>query len=451
MAHELLRIEERLTNVPHLVHPATFETILNYLDKRKAEDFHPTVEAKIVRDDWGNYAFNDESGVAVMNIDGPLTYKPLTIMGMECGGANYQTIKKDFAELVGMGAKTIALNISSGGGEAYQCFATARYIRELAQANDVKIISFVDGLAASAAYALACAGDEIIVAEGSEVGSIGVLVRLLNDSKALEQEGYERVFVTAGKEKIPYAADGSFRPEFLADIQEKVDALYTEFTGFVAERRNLSVESVIATEAKTFVPEKAKQLGLIDKVMTIEGFYEYLADTSASPNIPERNSGSDPTNMFNKQTNEETLTMEKIAELEGQLATALAAVEAKGVELTAITEANAKLVADLAKANEQLAELNGVIASNKQATRLATLKQYLADEGQAEAINASLVDAGDAVFEAVVGGYKAQHEKLKTSDLFAELGEQGGDKEVQLTAENKILEATRNKLPKTNK
>lgn len=448
MSHKLMRIQERLTNVPHLVHPATFETIINYLESRNEGDSRP--EARVEEDELGRYAFNSDVGVAVMNIDGPLTYKPVTVMGFDCGGANYQTLKTDFAYLIEQGAKTIALNISSGGGEAYQCFATARYMRQLANDNGVKIISFVDGLAASAAYALASAADEIIVAEGSEVGSIGVLVRLLNDSKKLEKDGYERTFVTAGKEKIPFATDGSFRPEFLQDIQDKVDALYAEFTGFVAERRNLSVEAVMATEAKTFLPEKALQLGLIDKVMTVEGFYEYLADSSASQNIPERKTGNPIANLNVTELNEETLDMDKIAELEANLITAQAEAQARATELAqlvseaaALATEKAELVASLEKANEQLAVMQGEIASKKVASRKTALLQFLAED-KAEALNVSLADASDTVFETVVESHRALHEQIKNSALMQELGGQG--EQMQEEQVKSVLEATRSKL-----
>lgn len=450
MAHELLKIEAKLLNTPHLIDPATFESIMNYLEKRNSGDYQ--AEASVVEDEMGRYAFNEDSGVAVMNIDGPLSYKPVTIMGFDCGGANYQTLKQDFSMLVDQGAKVIALNISSGGGEAYQCFATARYMRNIADEKGVKLISFVDGLAASAAYALACAGDEIIVAEGSEVGSIGVLVRLMNDSKALEKGGYERTFISAGKEKIPFAADGSFKPEFLADIQDKVDTLYTEFTGFVAERRNLSVESIISTEAKTFTPVKAMALGLIDKVTTVEGFYEYLADLSASQNIPERNTGNAHplANLNVTEPNEETLNMEK-AELEAKLAAAELAAQARATELADLASAQAALAtekaelkASLDKANEQLATMQGDIASKKVASRKSNLLQFLAEDA-AEALNASLVDASDAVFETVVNTVKAQHELVKNSELMTELGGQGEQELTEQTTKS-VLEVTRSKL-----
>lgn len=446
MAHELKKLKAKLLNTPHLITAQHFEVITEYLDSRNDENFSP--KAVVEEGEGGRYAFDDNEGVAIMNIDGPLSYKPVTVMGFDCGGANYQTMKRDFKYLVeDRGAKVIALNISSGGGEAYQCFDTARYMRNLADQNGVRIVSFVDGLAASAAYALACAGDEIIVANGSEVGSIGVLVRLMNDSKALEQKGYERTFITAGKEKIPFATDGSFRPEFLSEIQEKVDTLYTEFTGFVAERRNLSVESVIATEAKTFTPEKALALGLIDKVMTVEGFYEYLADLSASQNIPERKTSSlDPlANLNVTKLNEETLDMEKIAELETSLVEANSTIADYVTKLAAVELEKADLAAKLEEATKQIATLEGDIASKKVASRKATLMQFVAEE-KAEALNASLADSSDAVFEAVVETLKAQHEVSKQSELMNELGGNPQNDEESEKSAKSVLEATRQKL-----
>jgi len=207
MAHGLLRLKQKLYNTPHLIENSSFETILEYLNNRNLGNYTPRKE--LAWDDppeLGDAPNEKEleihSDFGVINIEGPLTYKPVTIMGFDCGGANYQQIKADFEDMVESGVKTVVLNISSGGGEAFQCFPTAQYMRDLADANDVRILTYADGVMASAAYALGCIADEVIMAPGAEVGSIGVLVRLINDSKALEKEGYKRTFIKAGNDKI---------------------------------------------------------------------------------------------------------------------------------------------------------------------------------------------------------------------------------------------------------
>src|SRR5690606_7233009 len=101
---------------------------------------------------------------------------------------------------------------------------------------------------------------------------------LMNDSKALEKDGYERSFIYAGAEKQPFAEDGSFRQKWLDGLQQDVDELYERFTNHVADSRQLSQHDVKATEAGMFSAEEAIRLGLVDKILTQESFYGYLAD-----------------------------------------------------------------------------------------------------------------------------------------------------------------------------
>ena len=420
MAHSLLRLKEKICNTPHLMHPASFEIVIQYLNERNNEDFKLDAAVEDNRESNSRYSFNKDIGVAVLNIDGPLSYKPVTIMGFDCGGASYQQIKEDFTYLVDSGAKTIAFSVSSGGGEAFQMMPTANYMRKLATENDVRIITYVDGLSASAAYGLSVIADELIMAPSSEVGSVGVLVRLLNDSKALEKEGYERTFISAGDDKIPFDADGNFRKEFLEDIQGKVDTLYEEFTGFVAEHRNLSVEAVKSTQARTFLPKEAIELGLADRVMTLEEFYTHLADTAQK-----QEGGMLKTKLFAQfNKTEETLDMTQLAELQEQLQATQLSVS----DVTSKFEAAALLLAEketlLTQAQEQVAQL----VAEKEGMKLTSRKTALAavmSADKVEAVSTSLASLDDSAFETVLGGFAAQKQALEASDMFTELGDQG--------------------------
>lgn len=440
MAHQLLRIREKLCNTPHLIQEASFEAVLSYIDSRMEEDFKP--EENIVAN--SRYSFNKDIGVAMLNIDGPLTYKPVTVMGFDCGGTSYQQLKEDFTYLVDAGAKTIAFSVSSGGGEAFQMMPTANYMRSLANDKNVKIISFVEGLSASAAYGLTSISDEIILAEGSEVGSVGVLVRLVNDSKALEKAGYERTFITAGKEKVPFEADGSFRKEFIQDIQEKVNTLYTEFTEFVAKNRNLSVEAVVATQAKTFLPDRAIELGLADKVMNVEDFYDYLADSAQRP---EGNTML-KTKLFNMSTED---SMTQLAELQTELAgvqSQLADAQLAVAELATTKEALATLQGAfaeketaLAAALDQVKQLQGAQEQMKAQARKDKLSAVLAAD-QVDGMFASLETLSDDAFETVLSGFAAQKKVVEASDLMQELGGEGGDVDAQSQENDKAAAKT---------
>ena len=432
MAHELMRLRSKLFNTPLLVDSKSFESVLNYVDKRCEGN---TIVEKQAESEFSMYStlHYAESNLGVIHISGPLTNKSTGWEAL-CGGTSYESIKEDFEALIEEGVKTVAFMVESGGGEAYGMMDTGNYLRKIADENGVRIISYVDGLSASAAYGLTAVSDEIISNKNSEIGSIGVLIRLMNDSKALEMKGYERTFISAGQDKIPFAEDGSFRKEFLEDLQYKVDALYKDFTEYVAEHRNLTVEAVRNTQANTFLAEDAIALGLADQTMTQEEFYSYLS--GQAQNNKEGSSMSNRIFKFSKNQNEETLEMSQLAELQTQLS----AAQEQLVELSSLKDAHSVLQAAfaeketaLASALTEVAQLKDQAASAKAQAR----KEKLEAVGQDETVANALASLDDATFETVFAGYKASFEKqkqvLETSGMLEELGGEGGEPEAVAT------------------
>lgn len=451
MAHEIYRLKSKLVNTPHLIDSSAFEAIMDYVNKRCEGGVDIDKRAEVEDEAPTRYLYNEDTATGVLYVEGPLTYKPVTIMGFDCGGTSYEGLKADFEAMVEQGVKTVALMVDSPGGEAYAMMDTANYIRNLADANGVDIIAYVDGLSASAGYGLTAIADQIISSKDSELGSIGVLIRLMNDSKKLEKEGIERTFITAGKEKIPFTEDGGFRKEFLEDLQHKVDVLYEEFTGHVAKYRNMSVEAVRDTQAKTFLAQEAIELGLADKVMTLEEFYEYLAETAQT------NKGSvmkDRIFKFNKK--EEISEMTQLADLQAQL-------QAREVELTALSEkleafasmeglvaqlqeALADKETQLSQAAEQIAQMETQAKAAKEAARKEKLSAVMA-AGQVEGVAASLASLDDEAFATVLSGFAAQKQAIAQSDLMQELGqdvdvveEAESDAAPKLSTTDKILQ-----------
>lgn len=424
MAHELKLLTKKLYNTPHLIEAKSFEAVMSYLEHRNSVglDLSEEDDSRELRSSY----YNPDTKVGIMSIDGPLTYKPVTMMGFDCGGTSYTGLMQEMDNLVAAGMKTLVLEADSGGGEAYMMFETAQYLRNKANDAGVKILSYVDGIAASACYGLISIADQIIVNPQAEVGSIGVVVRLMNDSKNLEMNGYERTFVFAGDSKIPYTEDGKFRKEFLADIQEKVDSLYEGFTEFVAEHRGISLETVRSTEAKTFLPKKALELGLADDVMTHEEFYKHLADTAQKE-----------TTMFKdkilnmKSSKPSEAEMQELETTKTQLSEAqalLAAKDAKITELQAIVDGTADMRAALEEAQAKLAvfqaEKEAAELAAKQAVAQARLDKLTAAVGTEKAaeLSAKFEGADDALFEAMVGALEFASIGEKKSALFSEMG-----------------------------
>ncbi|HEX6015082.1 MAG TPA: S49 family peptidase, partial [Geminicoccaceae bacterium] len=72
-------------------------------------------------------------------------------------------------------APAVALLINSPGGSPVQSALIAGRIRALAEEKRRPVLAFVEDVAASGGYWLACAADEIFADPSSIVGSIGVV------------------------------------------------------------------------------------------------------------------------------------------------------------------------------------------------------------------------------------------------------------------------------------
>lgn len=158
----------------------------------------------------------------------------------------------------------VAIVINSPGGSAAQSHLIYRRIRALAAEKKVPVLAFVEDVAASGGYMIACAADEIIADPASLVGSIGVVSASFGFDKLIERIGVDRRVHTQGDAK---AMLDPFRPENPEDvarlkaIQADVQAL---FTSLVSERRpKLDTSQSLFTGA-VWSGRQALELGLID-------------------------------------------------------------------------------------------------------------------------------------------------------------------------------------------
>lgn len=454
MAHELLRLTSKIYNTPHLITQSAFENITNYIEKRNLGLVDTDLSIADIRPrSIRELQYNPDTGVGILPVEGALSYVAHTGW---CSGesASYQRILSDFKTMIEAGASVIVMDADSGGGEAYSCFQTANEMRRLADENDVKFITYVDGYAASAMYGLSSASHEIIVNPDAQVGSIGVVVSLANYSEAEKQYGLKRTYVTAGESKVPYNEDGEFTKEFLAGIQNKVDSLYEKFTAHVADYRTITTESVKKLGARMYTAEDALTNGLADKMMTREEFFSYLADLTE-----EGSSENMSLNPFSKKTKATQLSKE--AEMPNQNVELQAALEAATADFTAQLEAQDKanaaslatIKAELETAQAALAAVTKEKEDAKQASRLAKLTELFGTE-EAPKLAASFTALDDASFDLTVGILAARSVK-EEENLQAETGDDGVvvvESEQTLTlADLQKQEAERRKAKHTKK
>ena len=120
--------------------------------------------------------------------------------------------------------KAVLLNINSPGGSPVQSDLVSSYIKEKAAEKDVPVIVFVEDMAASGGYWLACTGSEIYAAQCSVVGSIGVISQGLGFHQLIEKLGIDNRTYTAGENK---SINNPFDPPKESDIKIVKDLLNT--------------------------------------------------------------------------------------------------------------------------------------------------------------------------------------------------------------------------------
>lgn len=420
---KLLRLTNKLYNTPHLMLPASLERVFTYLDDRNN---HAELAVQLEKKPKErNVQYVAETQVGVLSVSGPLTYIEYEAM---CGEQNssYQQIVDDFDKLCSMGARTIVMDVDSPGGEAYGLQETGRYLRKKANEKGIQLVAYVDGLSASAAFGLSVAAHEIIANPDAELGSVGVVVKLRNMNKAMNNAGVEDTYIYAGDSKIPFKEDGSFREDFLADIQYKVDALYQQFTEYVADMRGIDVGVVKSTQAKVLIAQDAIKIGFADKVMTREDFSNYLADLVEKPmRFSFKSKGE------NKNMTTDVIEQEAVASLKADFEAAVAKNAELAAALAAQNEAfeaaqaqAAELQKAVATAQEQIAQMQAAAAKEASDKRLNAL-QAVVDQDQAATLHVSLAALDDKAFATVVASL--QTKAVDEDKAFAEKGFAGSN------------------------
>lgn len=272
MSHELFRLTSSIHNTPLLMTRFSFESVLSILEQRNKTGNFGSILSDITATEE---RFNTQVGVGILQVVGALTYRDIET---DCGGVStsYESLIEDLSEFAGSGVRTVVMLVDSGGGESIHCFETARELRSIADEHGIKLIGYIDTNAQSAAYALISCCDYIVSNNSGSIGSIGVLVALKDESEANRLEGIKYIYVVAGKDKVPFAEDGSFKRSFIDNIQLKIDKTWDEFITLVSSNRGISYDSIKSMEAGTFDADEALKLGLIDAIMTNREFTEFV-------------------------------------------------------------------------------------------------------------------------------------------------------------------------------
>lgn len=175
------------------------------------------------------------------------------------------------------GAKAVALSLNSPGGSPVQSALIAQRIRLHAAEKGLPVIAFVEDVAASGGYWLACAADEIIADPSSIVGSIGVISSGFGFQDLIARIGVERRVHTSGENKSMLDPFRPEQPDDVVRLKRLQAEIHDGFKDWVRQRRGKLLkgdESMLFT-GEFWTARRGIEFGLVD------GFGELRATLQA--------------------------------------------------------------------------------------------------------------------------------------------------------------------------
>lgn len=218
------------------------------------------------------------AGVAVIDINGPLESKP-SFWGELFGWTDYQTLKIQIAEAnKSKKVKEIAMVIDSPGGNTKGLFEVVDVIRASAK----PVTAIIDGMGASAGYALATGASRIVTSKAAEVGSIGTIMVGWDDSEYYKKQGMKPIVIASGEIKKAFWGE-EVTKEQIAHYQGIIDKLTEIFIDTISSSRDLDRKAVekLATGAM-WVGQDAADNGLVDAITTTDAELAAIAQRVAA-------------------------------------------------------------------------------------------------------------------------------------------------------------------------
>ncbi|SFE88674.1 S49 family peptidase [Paracidovorax wautersii] len=289
MSMKFPRLAARIFNTPLLIHPQKLDALIAGLGGRLlgAEP----AQIRLVGADQGTLlapelfstrrgeraerGYRVVDGVAVLSVSGALVHRS-RMEGDSTWLVGYNDLASDLEDAMNNPEVHAVLQVyDSEGGEAQGAFEYGQRVFDLR--GKKPLWSIADGMALSAGYLGSSAAEVQAVTATGYCGSVGVVARHVDFSRALDSEGITVTHIFAGAHKVdgnPYEP----LPEAVRkDWQADIDGLYGMFVDAVAKHRATTTAVVRATQAATYSGQAAVGAGLADRVATTDQLIAELA------------------------------------------------------------------------------------------------------------------------------------------------------------------------------
>src|ERR1700733_10807960 len=176
-----------------------------------------------------------------------------------------RTLERAFAT---KNARAVALLINSPGDSPVQSRQIYLRIRQLATEKKLPVLVFVEDVAASGGYMLACAGDEIFCDPSSILGSIGVVGGSFGFQELIKKIGVERRLYTAGAHKAMLDPFKPENPDDVARVKALQGEIHAIFIALVKQSRGSRLKGAdeVLFTGEYWAGETSISLGLADAI-----------------------------------------------------------------------------------------------------------------------------------------------------------------------------------------
>ena len=289
MSH-LPQIAGRIFNTPLLIHPQKLDAMIAGLGGRllgvpatRIQHVGEAAQAALApelfstrRGERAERGYRIAEGVAVLTVSGVLVHRSRLDMADSTFFHGYNDLAADLEDAMANPEVHAILQVyDSPGGEAQGAFEYAQRVHGMRGRKPLWAIS--DGMAASAAYLGGSAADQLAITSTGLAGSIGVVARHVDLSRALDAEGITVTHIFAGSHKIDGNPYEPLPESVRKDWQAEIDNLYAMFIDAVATQRGIEARAVRATQAATYTGQAAVDARLADRIATTDSLITELA------------------------------------------------------------------------------------------------------------------------------------------------------------------------------
>jgi signal peptide peptidase SppA len=240
------------------------------------------------------------NGVALIELNGIIA-KRMNMFTQISGGVSTQIAIRDFRQaFADPEVNAVILVIDSPGGTVDGTEELANAVYEARRADTKPIVTYADGLMASAAYWIGAAADRIYInGNTAQVGSIGVVATHIDYSQYEAKIGVKTTEIYAGKYKRINSEYAPLTKEGKQYIQDQVDYFYSIFANTMARYRPEKLQipaddgAIPWADGKVFIGQQAIENGLVDGVKSLEELISMLSQGGKAM-------------IFREQINEET-------------------------------------------------------------------------------------------------------------------------------------------------